>query len=669
MTASTTHTTALSSRIMTVLLAVSMGTFVAYAAYVALGVHGETIDLLFSRVLYNVGLAAAGLVCIIQGLRRESTRLAWCAIGVGILLWTSGNVYWAVYIFGNDAAPYPSPADALYLAFYLPTYVGLGLLIRSSHGRLPVAVWLDGLIAALVVAAGAIAIVFHQVLKSTGGEFAAVATNLMYPLADAVLLAFIVGLLAIGGWRMSRTWALLILGLGLFAIADSVYLYAIASGTYDVGSLVDLGWIGGVVLVGVAARQSSERRFAARREGWRVLLLPAFFALVAVVLVTVDHFHRLNTVALILVSLALGLVVVRLLLTFADHLRLLDRIHRDSVTDPLTGLWNRRALIADLEEATAARTPHVLALFDLDGFKSYNDTFGHPAGDALLQRVGAKLAERTQAQGRAYRLGGDEFCVLLRDHGSGQTLIDEAVLALEERGEQFAITASAGVVALPDEASSWGSAMNLADQRLYETKRSRPSAGRQIRHALLSALAERDAKLNGHLQEVAELAEAVGIGFDLEPDQVEQLRASAELHDVGKVAIPDSILFKPGLLDEEEMAFIRRHTLIGERIVSAVPALASVAGLIRSSHERWDGAGYPDGLARDEIPLASRIIAVCDAFTAMTEGRPYKAPMSVEAALEELERCAGTQFDPVVVAAFPAALAAVRERRGLAAAA
>jgi HD-GYP domain-containing protein (c-di-GMP phosphodiesterase class II) len=145
------------------------------------------------------------------------------------------------------------------------------------------------------------------------------------------------------------------------------------------------------------------------------------------------------------------------------------------------------------------------------------------------------------------------------------------------------------------------------------------------------------------------------------------VKLAAELHDVGKVAIPDAILNKPGPLNEDEWAFMRRHTLIGERIVAAAPALCGVAKLVRASHERWDGGGYPDGIAGENIPLGARIVAVCDAYDAIVADRPYRGARSSAAALAELRRCAGTQFDPAVVEAFAAALADVEGDRGSAA--
>ena len=208
---------------------------------------------------------------------------------------------------------------------------------------------------------------------------------------------------------------------------------------------------------------------------------------------------------------------------------------------------------------------------------------------------------------------------------------------------------------LPTEAAGAEHALHIADQRMYLQKNGgRVSAGRQSSDVLLRALAERHPSLGDHVNGVAELAVAIGERLGLLPEELEDLRRAAELHDMGKVAIPDAILDKPGPLDEHEWEFMRRHTIIGERILQAAPALERVATIVRSTHERMDGKGYPDGLAGDAIPLAARIVLVCDAFEAMTADRSYRKAMSAEVAIEELERCAGAQFDPRVVTAFRA---------------
>jgi diguanylate cyclase (GGDEF)-like protein len=331
-------------------------------------------------------------------------------------------------------------------------------------------------------------------------------------------------------------------------------------------------------------------------------------------------------------------------------------LEAQATTDGLTGLGNRRKLLVDLDRRVrTARTdaPTVLTLFDLNGFKNYNDTFGHQAGDALLQRLGSALAQAVAPfGGRAYRPGGDEFCVMAdarRQHAMEQA----ACVALSETGDGFDVSAAFGSVVIPQDTGDATEAMRKADEAMYAQKHSgRATAGRQSSDVLLRALAERHPDLGDHQDGVAELASAIARRAGIDGEELIQLAHAAALHDVGKVAIPDAIINKPAALDDEEWAFMRRHTIIGERIVAAAPALAPAAKLVRSSHEAFDGTGYPDGLAGIEIPLGARIIAICDAFDAMISDRPYSTPKSPRQALAELRRCAGRQFDPELVALF-----------------
>ena len=353
-----------------------------------------------------------------------------------------------------------------------------------------------------------------------------------------------------------------------------------------------------------------------------------------------------------------GLMVVALLAIAFVMGRRWVRTSNQALTDPLTQLGNRRKLVNDLQKAlpdAGETTPLLLGLFDLDGFKNYNDSFGHPAGDALLTRLGHNLQTAMQQHGgEAYRMGGDEFCIIVTIGTDGQgTIISDATAALSERGEGFAIGSSYGSVLLPQEANEVSIALRLSDQRLYANKNSgRRSAGRQSADVLLQALHERSPELGDHLVDVARLAAEVGRRLGMSGEELDQLAQSAQLHDVGKMAIPDAILKKPGPLDREEWEFIRGHTVVGERIISAAPSLSQVSRIVRSSHERYNGSGYPDGLKGDEIPLPSRIIAVCDAFDAMIGPRPYRLGMNTDKAASELRRCAGAQFDPVVIEFF-----------------
>ena len=333
-------------------------------------------------------------------------------------------------------------------------------------------------------------------------------------------------------------------------------------------------------------------------------------------------------------------------------------IREQAMTDPLTGLGNRRRLAEDLTAAFDSEAAHasssVLLLFDLDGFKSYNDTFGHLAGDELLTRLGGRLRSAVDGVGRAYRLGGDEFCAHLELDGiDPQELIASVAVALTETGADYTIAASLGVVLLPQEADDATRALRLADERMYANKRGRlGGAGGQAGEVLLRTLRAKQPELDEHSTHVAALAARVARRLGLSGEDLDEVSRAAQLHDVGKVGIPDAILNKSSRLSDRDWEFIRNHTVLGERILEGAPALRPVARLVRSSHERWDGFGYPDRLRGEQIPLGARIVSVCDAYEAMITQRAYRAAVPHEVACRELRRCAGAQFDPAVVEAF-----------------
>jgi HD-GYP domain-containing protein (c-di-GMP phosphodiesterase class II) len=249
-------------------------------------------------------------------------------------------------------------------------------------------------------------------------------------------------------------------------------------------------------------------------------------------------------------------------------------------------------------------------------------------------------------------MGGDEFAMLIPgDAAEAASAIEAGAAALSEHGEGFEITCSTGFAELPAEATDRSNALQLADQRMYGQKDSRrPSAGGEVEAVLIRVLNQRAPELGEHGDAVKSLAVAVGEDMGLPSGELAALSRASELHDVGKIAIPDAILNNPTPLKDEEWEFMRQHTILGERIVAAAPSLASVGRLIRASHERWDGAGYPDGLSGEGIPLSARIIFACDAYDAITAERPYSPARGPETALEELRRNAGSQFDPEVVA-------------------
>ena len=622
---------------------------------------------LFSRFAHDVVLVLSGLVCVARVPRVQGAeRLAWALIGAGVLAWSFGEIYYTAVLWTNPAPPIPSPADAGYLLFPPLAFAGTLVLLSARNRGVPRRLWVDGLAAALGVAAVSAAIVFETALEYAEGAPLAVATSLAYPLVDLVLLGIAAGALAGTGWRLDRTWMLLALGIATFWLADSMYLVQVNQGTYEAGGWFDAGWWAGLTLIAAAAWQRPPARVTRPAdERVRVIAVPLTFGAVGLGLLVYGAVADVNLLAVGLAAASLVAVIARATLTFGENVAMLRTSRGEALTDALTGLGNRRALTRALEELVPEATPEqplVLALFDLDGFKQYNDTFGHPAGDTLLVRLGGNLAGFLHGRGRAYRMGGDEFCAVFRTAGEPhEATVRGAAAALSEQGDGFTITCSHGAILLPVETDEPVEALRIADQRMYANKHAgRTSAGRQSKDVLLRALAERDPGLGTHAETVA-LAAATAEALGMSADEVEQVRHASELHDVGKVAIPDAILGKPGPLTEEEWAFVRRHPIIGERIILAAPALARVAALVRSSHERWDGSGYPDALAGDAITPGARIVAVADAYAAMTAGRPYRAARTPEQALDELRAGAGSQFDPAVVEAWCAA----HERRGV----
>ena len=608
----------------------------------------------------NAVFIGAALVCGWRALAIAEERFAWALFAAGLLAWGLGDLYFTFALWDLDEVPVPSLADAGYLGLYPLFFAGLALLARARVIATSRSGWIDACIGAFGVAALAATLLFDTIVASTGGSPASVATNLAYPLADLLLVALVAGVLAMSGWKLNTAWGWIAGGLAVFAVTDAGYLYETAVGSYGTGSVVDIGWPLAALLIAFGAWRPAEVVRTAQPQRTRAIALPIVLSLTCLGMLVYDHFESVNVLSLVLAGATMLALLSRLATTFADNVRMLEASRVEARTDALTGLGNRRALIDDLEAALGGPSPApaVLALYDLDGFKLYNDSFGHGAGDALLARLGAALRAAVGDRGRAYRMGGDEFCVLVEaPDGTLDPLISEAAFALTERGDGFTVGCSFGSILLPGEAATSHLALSIADARMYLDKQGgRSSAGTQSKDVLHQALSERHPELGEHITDVALLADTVARRMGLERGQVEEVRLAAELHDVGKVAIPDAILAKPGPLDETEWRFMHTHTIIGERIVGAAPALAGVAKIVRSSHERIDGRGYPDGLTGDAIPLGARIVFACDAYYAMVTDRPYADPMPVATALAELRACAGTQFDGDVVEALCAVM-------------
>ena len=523
--------------------------------------------------------------------------------------------------------------------------------------------------------------------------------------AGGVSLAavFIVGAAIIYGWGPAVVVAFVALGVvqalhrrGATKLLynGSVYaLGALAAGLAAAPVVVDEGigsLVAGVVVGGLAfyavnvaliaavvARVANERFLALVSRSIRSTAIP-FSIMASVSLTLTVLWHRSPLLAAALV----GPLVAVALYQRSVHEAL--QAMRLALTDPLTGLGNHRhfhdRLQRDLARAQARSTPFSLCLVDVDDFKEVNDNHGHPVGDRVL----AQVATRLRTGGEAFRLGGDEFALLLPGRTEAEAIsIAEAVIAriaeldLEHGGR---LTVSAGIATFPEHGVERAELVRVADNALYWSKEHgkgrasvyRPGAvelselhrlaqerDRRARFLAAAGLARavdaRDAYTGEHSAEVGALAARIALRMGLDSDQVELIRLAGSLHDVGKLAIPEDILRKPGPLSEPERVVLERHPQIGFRMLDSL-GVEPVATWVLHHHERWDGDGYPNRLAGPRIPLGARILFVADAYDAMTTDRVYRQSLPHDAAIRELERCAGSQFDPEVVGALKAEL-------------
>lgn len=396
--------------------------------------------------------------------------------------------------------------------------------------------------------------------------------------------------------------------------------------------------------------------------GWRSIAGPAAFAIASIVLLVYDHLNRKVTELVFWLTLFLIVsVFLRVIGTIRKQSGELVQQSHDALWDQVTGLQNSRMLRSDIE--TVAATPgerRMLMLLELDGLQAYNDRFGYEAGDELLRGTAQALVDAVAPLGgAAYRGSGGRLAALVpaADGQLGEILL-AATASLRSDDRDLLISKSYGEAAIPEEAQGPDAALQLAGRRLTAQKQSQHRSARRQAHAVLvAALCARQPELRDHLRVVAYRAIGLARRLGVDREGIDDIALAAELHDIGLLAAPETVLGRESSLNDGEIGAMHSHSVSGERIIAAAPGLSSVARLVGASAERFDGSGYPNGLAGDAIPLGSRIISVAVAFAALTSQRPYRPALGLGEALTELQRGAGSQFDPRVIDALASEIA------------
>ena len=663
--------------------------FVLLAALIVAFVSGALAepDSAIARWLPIVATITAAAVCAVRALTDTVDRGAWTVFAAALGVWTLGSLYDVLRMSGVTTVSGPTFADACHVAFYPLAYLGMVQLVRRRVNRFAAALWLDGLIGALAVAAVATSIVLPPALDESGDNLTAVILRFIFPLGDMLLLAFVSGVMALNAWRPGRAWVTLGAAFGSLAIAHAVDLSATASSVASSG--IDLlMWPVGMVLIAFAALQQSDLQPHIRLEGWGLLVAPTLFGWITVALVGYGNFQRLGSLGLALAGATLFLVMVRAALTFRENATIARELRDDvanSGRDSLTGLPNHRAFHEALERETSLARRHERELsvivIDVDDMKRVNQQHGHQVGDEVLIEVGRRIAATLRSEDVLARVGGEEFACLLPSTG-GQAAwraAERARQALEDGpfGEAGVISISAGVcdlemagderelLRLASGALYWAKThgrnvtyryspdvMDVlsADERAEQAERSRTLSAIT---ALARAVDAKDATTQRHSERVGAVASALAGVMGWSTERRAKLHEAGLVHDVGKIGVPDTILRKTAPLTAAEAEVMEGHAALGARIVQDVLS-AEQALWVLHHHERWDGDGYPHRIAGDAIPEGAQILAVADSWDAMTANRHYRLALRPEAVIVELKKGSGAQWSPRAVAALVA---------------
>ena len=452
----------------------------AYAVSVMVRPNGSSWTWLDGWTVVIWEVVVCGLA-IGKGLSQRRGRVVALALGLSILCWAIGDLALTWESLGGVTPPVPSVADAFYLGFYPLAYFGIVVFLRGQVQRLTTSTWLDGIVAGLGSAAVCSAFAFHSLVPITGGDALATATNLAYPIGDVLLLGLVVGASAILSGRRKAPWILLAVGIGANVVGDTFALFR--SGIWISTVAQALAWPLSILLISLAVWLRSRPPNPLAPQKPAGFGLPNVAAAAALVILVTGSLRHVSAVTVGLATATLITVGVRLVLSVRGMRALSQERHRQSVTDDLTGLGNRRYLFrildtffSDCEESGTPERPMAFLFVDLNSFKEINDSFGHPAGDQLLKLLGARLQGALRSSDLLVRIGGDEFAVVLID-GDAEYAVSVAERLTASLEEAFVldvvsarISASIGIAMAPTDAHDSASLVWCADVAMYRAK-------------------------------------------------------------------------------------------------------------------------------------------------------------------------------------------------------
>ncbi|RKT54925.1 diguanylate cyclase [Saccharothrix australiensis] len=628
-------------------------------------------------VLYCLtSLSAAVMVLLAARREQDGARLPWLLLGSSQVVYATADMTFYVHHYLLGRTGFPSPADAFYLGHYPLTVAALLLLIRRRTPGRDLQSALDASVLAVVAAMLSWLYLIGPRARLDQPPLAMVA-SVAIPVMDLAMLVVALRLFMGTG---KRTHSFLLLATSLLAIltADTLYVLQQLNGTYQAGNFLDAVWLGGNLTLGAAALHPTMGAVAEPTAAREHVLGPVRIAalcaaaLTAPAMLVVQHatgrFHDIPVIAAACAML-FALVIARLAAMVADQRKL-------AITDALTGLHTRRFFVAQLpievERARRAGGSVAVLIADVDRFKAINDSHGHPAGDQVLVEIARRLRRAARAGDVVARYGGEEFALL----APGARPAELAAIARRLRdsvaaspiaataGVWLPATVSVGAACYPEHGGDPAEVIAAADRSLYAAKvsgrdRAVVGAGRPdhdpttIDH-LCRLADEVDLRLGAprSSRAVGRWARLLATGLGHDEDAARTAELAGRLRDIGKVVVPDAVLTKRAALDADEWRLVRRHAEHGFLLADTVPGFFPVAQVIRQHHERFDGTGYPQGLAGEAIRWEARLVAVCDVWAALLGDRPHRQAFGADEAREVLRSGRGTLFDPDAVDLF-----------------